>query len=151
HPIHSWDIPVNLSERTYFSNANEKKLWNLPDTSVDALVLDKKFALQSIQSYRDASHEVGFSIRLPENRSGARVLAMATRLQSLMDPLLPPGYCFSVIDGKGDVWFSSTVEKNLQENFIEETGSEDLKAAMYGRVARFVTIDYSGHRDRAYI
>src|SRR5690606_30256574 len=45
HPIHSWDIPVNLSERTYFSNANEKKLWNLPDTSVDALVLDKKFAL----------------------------------------------------------------------------------------------------------
>src|SRR5262249_16362719 len=52
---------------------------------------------------------------------------------SLIDPILPDGYGFALLDDKGFVLFHSDKSKNLHENFLQETDwNKQLQAAMFG-------------------
>ena len=69
-----------------------------------------------------------------------------------MDPLLPPGYQFVLVDAKGKVWFHSKTEKNLNENLIDETGDDQtLVAAINGRSEVMITVTYGHSNHRALV
>ena len=81
-----------------------------------------------------------------------KVLAMSTRLSSIMDPALPMGFGFCIIDDKGEVWFHSNTKKNHQENiFFEVEHHGKLTAAVKGRAATFFSAEYEGERARMYV
>ena len=65
---------------------------------------------------------------------------------SLIDPILPYGYGFALLDDKGIVLFHSDKTKNLHENFLEETDwNKQLQAAIFGHSnQRSLLITYMG-------
>jgi len=76
-------------------------------------------------------------------------LALNIRPQSVVDPLVPPGYGFAIIAESGKVLFHSEEGLSLQENFFEEVGDAEAvrdKARSY-RVARW-SGDYHGRPHR---
>ena len=123
----------NLSKRAYFVNARDRILWTLPHKRDEPL---RQFAMQSIRSWVDGSHAIGFSVPLFPKNEDAEVISMVTKLNSVMDPLLPPGYGFCIIDESGEAWFHSETKRNTQENFIDEADKDDkIIAAIRGRMA----------------
>src|ERR1022692_4462094 len=53
---------------------------------------------------------------------------------SLIDPVLPIGYGFALVDQRGRVLFHSDHTRNNRENFLEETdNNRELAAAIYGK------------------
>ncbi len=137
------DLNLNLQERKYFSWVLADSTWLLPDATSPA----EAISLQSIHSYRTGNHEAGIGI--PWNDG---VLAIATRLSSVMDPLLPPGYQFCIIDREGMVWFHSNTDKNRQENFLDETSYPGkLMAALNGRLEVPLSLKYEHRNVRALV
>ena len=65
---------------------------------------------------------------------------------SLIDPILPFGYGFALLDDTGSVLFHSDKTRNLHENFLEESGgSRQLYAAEFGHsTARSLHVKYLG-------
>ena len=150
---------INVSEREYFKNINEDRMWKLRFDSAQAaeygFKVDKdtslSFYLQSIVSWNDFTREAAISIPscmgpdLP-------VAAMTSQLGSVMDAILPIGYGFAIIDNNGQVKFHSIKERVLQENFLEETNHDSqIRAAMYTRVASPANIKYRNVNNRAFI
>ena len=66
---------------------------------------------------------------------------------SLIDPILPYGYGFALLDDNGVVLFHSDKTKNLHENFLQETDwNKQLHAAMFGHSnQRSLLITYMGN------
>jgi hypothetical protein len=59
------------------------------------------------------------------------VAAIESKLLSLIDPVLPPGYGFSVIDDEGVVQFHSDSNRNLRENLFNELDADvELRGAL---------------------
>ena len=111
----------------------------------------ERFALQSIHSYITNYQEAGFGISYV-GKNHVRVVAIATKLHSVMNTLLPPGYQFVMIDKTGKVWFHSTTDKNLNENFFDETGmNKKLIAAVAGRLSAWVPVNYDRANHQSFI
>lgn len=139
----------NLSERKYYSRVIHDSLWNLP-TGHGSVDYSKRFALQSIQSWTSHQPEAGFGI--PYNKGEFRVLAMSTRLSSVMDPALKTGFGFCIIDDTGEVWFHSDTKRNHQENIFQEVEHHGkLTATVMGRGAAYFNTEYHGERTRMYV
>lgn len=84
-------------------------------------------------------------------RDTAVVAAATLPLRSLIDPVLPPGHQFAVIDGSGRTLFHSDPRRNLRENLfdtIEEGGH--LRDAALARRAERATAQYRGHAYQFY-
>jgi hypothetical protein len=66
---------------------------------------------------------------------------------SLIDPILPFGYGFALVDETGLVLFHGDKTKNLHENFLQESDwSKQLRAAMFGHsTQRSLTVKYLGN------
>lgn len=132
-----------LDNRSYVTNVVKDKLWSV--SGLDSM----PFTLQSINSFRNQTFEAGIGVpvkspvSMPSDDAPLRVLAMATRLHSIMDPLLPPGYAYCIVDHAGEVKFHSDITLNNQENFFEETNrNAELTAAVLGRLHVQKTISY---------
>lgn len=135
----------NLGTREYFIKAKSGDVWTLPGKDAT-----RKFSLQSIRSFRSGRNAAGFGI--PVKESPARVLAVSTKLHSIMAPLLPPGFGYCIISGNGDVWFHSDRQRNMQENFFEETEhDEKMRAAIAGRMKIGLDAPYNHRMHQMYI
>jgi hypothetical protein len=153
--------PVNLGNRKYFSRVIGDSLWVMPGDSIwasqtDSLHQKRKFVLQSIRSWRTRNYEVGISIKPADTTEyfgfKPAAIAMVTRLYSITDPLLPPGFGFAIMDQDGNVLFHSDVNRNLQENFLEETDFDNqLVAALRGRLSVHRTVGYHDKDHRVLI
>ncbi len=66
---------------------------------------------------------------------------------SLIDPIMPLGYGFALLDESGLVLFHADKTKNLHENFLRETDwNKQLYAAAFGHsIQRSLTIKYLGN------
>lgn len=90
------------------------------------------------QQYKDAETEdTGVTLMAPVNSWSAGdfvinfversqvdsqlLLNVATKMYSLLNTVLPPGYGFCVIDNKGKVYIHSEADRSLKENFLGET------------------------------
>ena len=80
------------------------------------------------------------------------VAAISIPMRSLIRPVLPPGFEFAVIDHTGKVLFHSDRQRNVSENFFEETDdNRRLRAQVAAHSAEPVNIRYWGAAYRAYV
>ena len=83
---------------------------------------------------------------------GDVVQAMVVRPMSLIDPVLPPGYGFAVIDSSCAVLFHSESFRDMKENFCQESkGTSELKPWLFGGIDSAIDISYAGQPERAFI
>ena len=80
------------------------------------------------------------------------VQVLAFRPMSVIDPLLPPGYGFAVIDGGCQVLFHSDSLRDLRENFCEESkDTSELHPWLVSGADTPLNITYGGRGKRAYL
>jgi hypothetical protein len=79
-------------------------------------------------------------------------LVLVTRPPALVDPVLPPGFGFAVIDQAGVVQLHSDSIRNLEENFFEECRRNPyLVASAFAGKSEFQKINYLGEDKSAYV
>jgi hypothetical protein len=96
-------------------------------------------------STRDCNPNL-FPPRVESDVAGGSAFLTAQPL-SLIDPILPFGYGFALVDETGLVLFHVDKTKNLHENFLQESDwSKQLNAAMFGHsTQRSLTVKYLGN------
>lgn len=140
----------NLGYRDYFKDAGG---WNLDQSR------EKKFMLESITSISSGEKLAAVSMKSSTTindgtYTGKRsdVIAMTTRLYSVIDTILPVGYGFCIIDGSGQTWFHSDSNKNQRENFIKETDNQAaLRMVINKRETSHLTLTYQNKTHRCFI
>jgi hypothetical protein len=79
------------------------------------------------------------------------VVAVGMRPASVIDPVLPAGFGFAVIDADGRVVFGSQPDRALEENYFEEClQPRRLRAAVQSRARDAIDVRYWG-RDHAVV
>lgn len=153
---------VNLTGRDYFRAALEGRLWahgGAPGGRSGRWV-------ESIRSKTTGNVFAMLSHRIPETDRGPRidasaidasagaaddpdaeppvVVALQTRLQSLIEPVLPPDHLFAVLDADGRTLFHSDPARNLREGFPEEVhvARAPIEAALFGRHETLLSANY---------
>lgn len=143
---------IYVGSREYFQRIDSDQMWKFRNDS-----LNEDFYLQSIVSWNDFTNEAAVSIpsKLVESKHLSDkypVAVMTSQLKSVMDPILPFGYQFAIIDEQGQVKFHSDKNRILQENFLEETENDsDIRSAMYARAGINANVKYHNVNHRAYI
>ena len=70
----------------------------------------------------------------------------------LVDPVMPPGFGFALIDHKGTVQFHSSSKRNLCENFFQEASPrQNLEAFAKSAIPSYTDLEYRAKNIRAYI
>jgi hypothetical protein len=128
-------VKSNYNFRKYFKESGE---WRLND---------KKLMIEAI-----VSNTSGEKLGVISKRHEDNVYAATSRLTSVINTILPPGYGFSIINSNGEVKFHSNSDRMLQENFIAETeNSEELLQAIYGNQKSYFRVKYLGTFHSCYI
>lgn len=138
------ELNFGIHNQKFFKESGK---WSLtyPDTSK----VQKKFMLESVFSIKDKSNYVIFSI--PDNPNGG-VRVLKTKFNSLMRPVVNPGFEYCLIERNGDVLFHSKKIRNTRENLIEEFhDNKYLKSALITSLECFVRINYHEKRCLSYI
>jgi hypothetical protein len=78
--------------------------------------------------------------------------ALVFRPMSIINPVLPPGYAFAVVDGGCNVLFHSDTFRDLRENFCEESKDRtELRPWQLNGADTPLNITYGGRTKRAYL
>ncbi|MFB6249460.1 MAG: hypothetical protein ABEL97_12915 [Salinibacter sp.] len=114
-----------------------------------------RWVLESIRSKNTGEVFAQISNRpaapLKFGRDTAVVAAATLPLLSLIDPVLPPGHQFAVIDGSGRTLFHSDPRRNLRENLFDTiVGGDPLRDAVLARRADRTTAQYRGQSYQFY-
>lgn len=118
---------VNVGQRAYFRQVAEGHPWRLATTNGTI-----PFCLEPVYSVNTGEYLCMFA-GTPQNESNV-VTILELPMLSLVQPVLPAGYGFCVLDAGGTALFHSEAARNLRENFIEECNQDPrLRAAVYGR------------------
>jgi hypothetical protein len=134
-------IPVDFRE--YFKRSRQGETWQVPDPRGGPSV--GPFVLQSTVGLTDGTR-AGVIAKPARRGSGYSVAALSLPMISVIDPVLPPGFEFAVIDNdQGQVLFHSDRQRNLTENFFDETDHDRrLRAAVFARRPETLGIRYWG-------
>jgi hypothetical protein len=140
----STPLKRDYSSRQYFRRIRDGKEWLLNSGP-------NKFFLESVYSWTD--HQFRACISKPvANSAKYTAIVMATSLRSVMDPVLPYGTGFCIVDEKGEVQFHSEKERSLNENFLEECDhAPELKAALQTRNGQHTSIRYHQRKYQVYV
>jgi hypothetical protein len=131
----------NVKQRDYF---NKKDEWFFPPDP------SEKFRFESILSFRNGDHKLAISKKSDVRKNP--VIALTSKFYSIIETLIPKNFGYCIIDEKGKVWFHSNKDRNLMENFIDECNeNKNLKAAIYSRTSKALTVTYYNKKHRAYI
>ena len=115
---------------------NKKDEWFLPGST------NKKFRIESIVSITSGTVKAAISQKGIDTVSRP-VVAVSTKMYSIINTILPINYSFCIIDKKGLVWFHSNPELNLKENFKEECDNNKyLESAMYSNISKSINVNY---------
>ena len=158
---------TKLKSRYYFKHAGDWLLHvgdrelNKPDTnfmleSIISVTSGEKLAALSKESNitvnrfikpksdNDESNDV--------NKYTVKVAAISSNMYSVINTIVEPGYGFCIIGEEGDVLFHSNTDKNLQENFTNEsTNNSELFAAISGRTFAHFTTSYQSRNHSCYV
>jgi hypothetical protein len=140
---------INVSTRAYFSKLKYGRNYNYKDRNNK----DHKFWIDPVTSKTTGTHTVVISKRAEGiDPKSMWVSAIDTRLLSLMQPVIPEGYGFAVIDDTGKVLFHSAEKLHLGENFFEECDNNQvLRAAVLGKWKQALSASYFGKGHSLYV
>lgn len=138
---------VDVSGRSYLQRIVNGEAWTLPDHS--GTKGSRKFMLESILTRTTGDNLAVVSKK--SRKDTASIIFLATKLYSLIQPVIPLGFGYCVIDENGEVLFHSDEKRNLQENFLEETNKRALNAAVYARSSLYTNATYQGKNFDVYL
>jgi hypothetical protein len=147
---------ISLGDYHHFRDIQSRRTWSLKGRS-------EQFTIEPLRS--PTTSEMAFVFAMPNTASShpppsdpriptadeAPVIAINVKPQSLVDPLVPPGFGFAVLAADGRVLFHSTAALSLEENFLHELSDVGpiAQAMSIGGDASW-TGDYHGRRHRFY-
>ena len=151
---------IDVSDRPYFTNlkAEHYRHFDCHDFWLDPIV-SKTTGRNEVEISKWKTGDGAEDVVLPcEARSLAPtdgrshwVSAFDTRLLSLMQPVLPAGFGFCVIDEEGRVLFHSDEAHHLGENFFEESDNDhSLRSAVIDRREMPLDVNYLGRGHRLF-
>ena len=111
----------------------------------------RPFTIEPLRSPTTSEMAFVFAVPIasPGNSEPEGMLALNVKPQSLVDPLVPPGFGFAVLGPDGRVLFHSETELSLEEDFLEELSNADIVTnAMRTRGNGRWTGDYHGRQHR---
>jgi hypothetical protein len=80
------------------------------------------------------------------------VLAIRTRMQSLVNTVVPVGYGYAVIDTAGEVLYASDKSRNLRENLFSETDNDpQLTNLVRAQTSGAIRVNYRGRAHVMYL
>jgi hypothetical protein len=149
-------FPVN--ERAYFKRALSGDLWDIHALEEGGAGIpeepdaDHTFYIESVVGWSSGIRLAMISKALDPDKSkkdgDPKVAALSLPMISLVDPVLPPGFKFAVLDSEdenGRVLFHSDSERNLTEDFLVETDrNRRLRSAVLARRAETMEVRYWG-------
>jgi hypothetical protein len=151
---------ISVLERSYFKRTRDGEVWDLRKlvAAADPLrppVRSQDFVLESIVGWTSGDRSAVLSkpagpVRHIHEKETHEIVAAALGIPmiSLIDPVLPPGFKFAVVDNEdenGRVLFHSDSERNLTEDFLVETDYDRrLRSAIFARRAETMRIRYWG-------
>lgn len=148
-----------VRERAYFKRALSGDLWDIQGLAKDGTKVfrgthraDHTFYIESVVGWssgiRLAMISKALRPEISQDDGDPKVAALSIPMISLVDPVLPPGFKFAVLDSEdenGRVLFHSDSERNLTEDFLVETDRDRrLRSAVLARRAETMEIRYWG-------
>lgn len=154
--------PIPVKDRQYFRDVKDHRTWSLPpecdkflpDGSCETLRPGiARFALESIRSITTGKTQAVLAIPTDPFREDLPVATLAFPMKSLINPVVPPGFGYAVIEDRddGQVMFHSYESRNLIEQFFLETDmNKRLRSVVAARRAEHMDLRYWGRDYRAY-
>ena len=130
---------ISLNHRKYIMNIVNAQYLNYKRDSI---------AIESIRSVSDGNYEIG--VGMVSGHKRFPVLATSFSLVSLIDPILEEGYGFCVFNSNGETLFHSENKRNLNENFLDETGGI-YNTFLKSGVSHHTSVTYMGKDHSMYI
>ena len=143
---------INLSDRGYvrahegalqesWTASRHREVWKYTQGDTTQWVLESIRSKNTGEVFAQISRRPDPAISMERGR--AVVAASTLPLLSLIEPVLPPGYQFAMIDDRGRVLFHSDTRRNLRENIFDKMiGGEHLRDAVLARRADRATARY---------
>jgi hypothetical protein len=151
---------ISVADRLYFQQIHQRRFLILPEpVEKIARYGRKKFFLESVQSWTNGEWQAVISkpaALWPQppassTQPPAEVAALAIRMFSVIDPVLPPGFEFAVVGDDGTVLFHSDSARNLAEDFFEETDhNHRFSSTVSARHDEALDLRYWGESYRAF-
>ncbi|HXQ73082.1 MAG TPA: cache domain-containing protein, partial [Pyrinomonadaceae bacterium] len=140
---------LNVSDRAYFSRLKLGRQYTFKDRNNK----EHEFWIEPVTSKTTGTHTVVISKRTNRMEQNTPwVSAIDMRLLSLMQPVIPEGFGYAVIDDNGKVLFHSAPKLHLGENFFEECdNNQTMRAAVLGRWKQSLTASYFGKGHSVYV
>jgi hypothetical protein len=139
--------PASHRPFDHFRDVTSGRLWTLR-SPVNGRTTP--FTIDPLRAPTTSELGVIFATPVPtEGNDGRTFLALNARPQSLVDPVVPPGYGFAIVAPGGRVLFHSEEGLSLEENFFEEVGDPQQvrERARSNRLVRWMG-DYHGRPHR---
>ncbi len=138
---------VNVSERWYFQSAiryaREPTMWATLGETASITCFGPPCVLDSVVSYTTGKPSA--VLARPSGDRSLPVAALTLPMRSVIDPVLPPGFEFAIIDKHGRVVFHSDLQRNAFENlFLETDRNPQLRGLVATGVDGPVTMEYWG-------
>ena len=138
---------TSLGRRRFFSDVKNNNWWTILERTKDRRDVPHEVIVEVVPSRDDPQTIVAVPSRDPN-----RVFAASLRFIHFIDPVVPPGFGFAVIDDRGIVQFHSDKHRALHENFFRETEDDrQLRAAVYARRDAQISARYWGNDYQLYV
>lgn len=137
---------TNVQDREYFKRVRDDDLWSLSGSDHKDL---GAFFVESVRGRTSNRHEAVLAepvIEVLKDKEPAFAVAtLNIPMRSVIEPVIPPGFEFAVIDSDGSVLFHSNTARNGAENFFTETDEDQrVRSAVFARRAEEMRIRYFG-------
>lgn len=132
-----------VAERSYFKTVKNKQAWQQVRECPGCVI-------ESLVSW--TTGEPSVVLAMPNWESERPVATLTVPMRSVINPVLPPGFEFAIIDRAGTVVFHSDSQRNNYENlFLESDGNRRLKSKVMTNSEGIVGTDYWGRTYSAYV
>lgn len=142
---------IDVKERSYFRALKRKRHWtkDFGDKSI-------QFYIEPIYSWNTGENLsiLGIPIdgAVESTKDAPKFAYLDTRFPSLIQPVMPDGFGFCIIDDGYRVLFHSDEIRNLRENLKNECRNDRaLQAAVYGRSEDIFNTNYMGKDCRFFV
>ncbi len=142
--------PADFSDRRLFHDLREER-WLVVEDKVSETAAPSRTHRYVMEVVRMRGSHLTL-LAIPPRNATEPYFAVAAPFIHFVDPVVPPGFRFAVIDEQGRVLFHSDRERSLTENFFRETEDDrHLRSAFFARRDQQVNGRYWGDDHQMFV